>query len=69
MYKEMAAGFYTLDLKYRISWECAELLIKLAGGAGGGDGGAGASVSTAPSWGVGVGVSVSCRRRYPDLPF
>lgn len=53
------AWFYTLNSKYRISWECAELFIELAGGAGGGDGGAGASVSTAPSWGVVVGVSVA----------
>ena len=47
-YKELASSFYTLNSKYRISWECAELLIELAGGGGAGDG-----VSTTPSWGVG----------------
>ncbi|KAF8180890.1 hypothetical protein BJ912DRAFT_619306 [Pholiota molesta] len=31
-YKEMAAAFYTINSKYRISWECAELLIELGGG-------------------------------------
>ena len=45
-YKELASAFYTLNSKYRISWECAELLIELAGG---GDGGA----STTATWGVG----------------
>jgi len=44
-YKELASAFYTLNSKYRISWECAELLIELAGGGGG--------VSTTKSWGVG----------------
>jgi len=28
--KELASAFYTLNSKYRISWECAELLIELA---------------------------------------
>lgn len=31
-YKEMASAFYTINSKYRISWECAELLIELGGG-------------------------------------
>jgi len=43
-YKKLASAFYTLNSKYQISWECAELLIDLAGG---GDGGA----STTASWG------------------
>ena len=37
--------FYILNSKYRISWECAELLIELAGSD---DSGA----STMASWGV-----------------
>ncbi|KIM35749.1 hypothetical protein M413DRAFT_325892 [Hebeloma cylindrosporum] len=56
-YKELAAAFYTLNSKYRISWECAELLIELAGGGGAGagdSGGTGAGISTTTSWG-GVG--------------
>ncbi|KAK7038373.1 hypothetical protein R3P38DRAFT_543541 [Favolaschia claudopus] len=31
-YKQMASAFYTINSKYRISWECAELLIELGGG-------------------------------------
>lgn len=31
-YKQFAATFYTINSKYRISWECAELLIELGGG-------------------------------------
>jgi len=31
-YKELAAAFYTINSKYRISWECAELLVDLADG-------------------------------------
>ncbi|KAF4580023.1 hypothetical protein EYR36_001843 [Pleurotus pulmonarius] len=32
-YKQLASAFYTLNSKYRITWECAELLMELAGGA------------------------------------
>ncbi|KJA16805.1 hypothetical protein HYPSUDRAFT_206712 [Hypholoma sublateritium FD-334 SS-4] len=32
-YKELAAIFYTINAKYRISWECAELLVEFGGGA------------------------------------
>ncbi|CAK5266584.1 unnamed protein product [Mycena citricolor] len=32
-WKQLAAAFYTINSRYRISWECAELLIEL-GGAG-----------------------------------
>ena len=28
-YKQLASTFYTINPKYRISWECAELLIEL----------------------------------------
>ncbi|KAJ7061812.1 hypothetical protein C8F01DRAFT_987412 [Mycena amicta] len=31
-YKQLAAAFYTIKSTYRISWECAELLIELGGG-------------------------------------
>ncbi|KAF6751947.1 hypothetical protein DFP72DRAFT_906614 [Ephemerocybe angulata] len=31
-YKELATALYTINSKYRISWECAELLIELGGG-------------------------------------
>ncbi|KAJ6462471.1 hypothetical protein C8R45DRAFT_1080599 [Mycena sanguinolenta] len=34
-YKQLASAFYTINSKYRISWECAELLIELGGGGGG----------------------------------
>ncbi|THV04961.1 hypothetical protein K435DRAFT_835195 [Dendrothele bispora CBS 962.96] len=31
-YKHMASTFYTIKSKYKVAWECAELLIELAGG-------------------------------------
>ncbi|KAJ7830234.1 hypothetical protein B0H14DRAFT_2807830 [Mycena olivaceomarginata] len=31
-YKQLTSSFYTINSKYRISWECAELLIELGGG-------------------------------------
>ncbi|KAJ7319443.1 hypothetical protein DFH08DRAFT_942345 [Mycena albidolilacea] len=31
-YKQLASAFYPINSKYRISWECAELLIELGGG-------------------------------------
>ncbi|KAF9003695.1 hypothetical protein BDQ17DRAFT_1425187 [Cyathus striatus] len=31
-YCELASSFYTINSKYRISWECTELLIELATG-------------------------------------
>ena len=31
-YKQLASEFYTINSKYRITWECAELLIELGGG-------------------------------------
>jgi hypothetical protein len=39
-----ALSLYASNSKYRISWECAELLLKLAGGSG---------ASTAVNWDVG----------------
>ncbi|RDB27691.1 hypothetical protein Hypma_003251 [Hypsizygus marmoreus] len=33
-YKQLASAFYTINSKYRISWECAELLIELGNGSG-----------------------------------
>ena len=30
--KQFAASFFHLDHKYKVSWECAELLIELGGG-------------------------------------
>ncbi|KAF5390239.1 hypothetical protein D9757_002951 [Collybiopsis confluens] len=31
-YKHLAEAFYTINSKYKIAWECAELLIELGGG-------------------------------------
>ena len=31
-YQQLAYALYTINSKYRISWECAELLIELSGG-------------------------------------
>ncbi|KAF8881421.1 hypothetical protein CPB84DRAFT_253525 [Gymnopilus junonius] len=44
-YKDLASAFYTINSKYKISWECAELLIELGGG--GSSSGDGPSPSTA----------------------
>ncbi|KAF8627957.1 hypothetical protein AX15_004168 [Amanita polypyramis BW_CC] len=35
-YKELVSAFYTINSKYRITWECAELLIELGGGSSAG---------------------------------
>ena len=40
-YKGLVEAFWTINSKYRIPWECAELLIELGSGNGGDDGGAG----------------------------
>lgn len=37
-YKELASAFYTINSKYRIPWECAELLIELGSGSAGSTG-------------------------------
>ena len=44
-YKTLVETFWNINSKYKVSWECAELLIELGSGGGGGD-----------SDGVGVGV-------------
>ncbi|KAF8815637.1 hypothetical protein BYT27DRAFT_6666418 [Phlegmacium glaucopus] len=36
-YKSLVEAFWKITSKYRISWECAELLIELGSGSGGGD--------------------------------
>ncbi|KAJ8083987.1 hypothetical protein PM082_002754 [Marasmius tenuissimus] len=35
-YKQLAAAFYTINSRYKIAWECAELLIELGTGSTGG---------------------------------
>jgi serine/arginine repetitive matrix protein 2 len=42
-------AFWSINYKYRVSWECAELLIELGSGSGGGDGGGGDVISAPPS--------------------
>ncbi|KAK2463307.1 hypothetical protein APHAL10511_004962 [Amanita phalloides] len=39
VYKQLASAFYTINSKYRMTWECAELLIELGGGSSSGGGG------------------------------
>ncbi|EFI26550.1 hypothetical protein CC1G_15763 [Coprinopsis cinerea okayama7 len=53
-YKDLATAFYTINSKYRISWECAELLVEL-GSTGASGGGGGGSATTSPSRGGSVG--------------
>ncbi|KAF9458291.1 hypothetical protein BDZ94DRAFT_1270935, partial [Collybia nuda] len=47
--KQLASAFYTINSKYRISWECAELLIELGGGSSGGNEGSSSAPSTSVS--------------------
>lgn len=44
-YKQLASAYYTIRSKYRISWECAELLIELGSGNNASDRGPTPSVS------------------------
>ena len=37
-YKTLVEAFWSIDSKYKVSWEYAELLIELGSGSGGGDG-------------------------------
>ncbi|CAA7257453.1 unnamed protein product [Cyclocybe aegerita] len=46
-YKEMASAFWSINSKYRITWECADLLIELGGAGSGGESGASTSASAA----------------------
>lgn len=50
-YKQLASAFYTINSKYRISWECAELLIELGGGSSASNDNSGGTTS-APSTSV-----------------
>jgi len=43
-YKALASAFYSINAKYRIVWECADLLIELGGG-----GNPNANISTPPT--------------------
>ncbi|KXN80822.1 hypothetical protein AN958_07258 [Leucoagaricus sp. SymC.cos] len=54
-YKDLAAAFYTINSKYRISWECAELLVDLADGTGA----SAAATSTGGEVGRGAGTPAS----------
>ncbi|KAF7317486.1 hypothetical protein MKEN_00835000 [Mycena kentingensis (nom. inval.)] len=51
-YKQLASAFYGINSKYRISWECAELLIEL-----GGTGATPTTSSSAPTIAGGGGVT------------
>ncbi|KAG6844824.1 hypothetical protein H0H87_003391 [Tephrocybe sp. NHM501043] len=44
-YKQLASAYYTIRSKYRISWECAELLIELGSGSTATERGPSSSVS------------------------
>ena len=48
-YKRFVEAFWSINYKYRVSWECAELLIELGSGSSGGDGDGGGVVSAPPS--------------------
>ncbi|TFK22484.1 hypothetical protein FA15DRAFT_622396 [Coprinopsis marcescibilis] len=50
LYKDLSAAFYSINSRYRISWECAELLVELGNGSSGSAGG-----SRAASGGGGTG--------------
>ncbi|KAJ4486125.1 hypothetical protein J3R30DRAFT_3401769 [Lentinula aciculospora] len=49
-YKHLAAAFYTINSRYKIAWECAELLIELGGGPSAeGESGSGSGLSESKS--------------------
>ncbi|KAF8625459.1 hypothetical protein AX17_006860 [Amanita inopinata Kibby_2008] len=48
-YKQLASTFYTINSKYRITWECAELLIELGGGSSAGGQSAPSTSVSAPA--------------------
>ena len=48
-YKRFLEAFWSINYKYRVSWECAELLIELGSGSSGGDGDGGGVISAPPS--------------------
>ena len=47
-YKELSVAFYSINSRYRISWECADLLIELGGAGGSNTASANDSVISAP---------------------
>ena len=47
-YNRFVEAFWSINYKYRVSWECAELLIELGSG-GGGDGDGDGVISAPPS--------------------
>ncbi|KAH6905586.1 hypothetical protein BKA70DRAFT_1291645 [Coprinopsis sp. MPI-PUGE-AT-0042] len=55
-YKDLVTGFWTINSKYQISWECADLLVELGSGSGGGT-----NADASPSKQViaGIGQSIS----------
>ena len=49
-YNRLLEAFWSINYKYRVSWECAELLIELGSGSGGdGDGDRDGVISVPPS--------------------
>ena len=44
-YNRFLEAFWSINYRYRVSWECAELLIELGSGSGGGDGDGGTVIS------------------------
>jgi hypothetical protein len=48
-YKHFLEAFWSISYKYRVAWECAELLIELGSGGGGGDGDGRGVMSAPPS--------------------
>ena len=48
-YKRFVEAFWGINYKYRVSWQCAELLIELGNGSSGGDGDGSGVISAPPS--------------------
>ncbi|CAA7262058.1 unnamed protein product [Cyclocybe aegerita] len=59
-YKELASAFWSITSKYRITWECAELLVELGGG---GPDESRSSLNTSASAPVAVATSVDSMGR------
>lgn len=48
-YNRFVEAFWSINYKYKVSWECAELLIELGSGTGVGDGDGGGVISAPPT--------------------
>ena len=63
-YKTLVETFWNINSKYKVSWECAELLIELGGNSGGDDDGGKGDVMSAPPSAATTSTSAPVIRQY-----